>query len=71
MAGFNFRSTFTIAKKEFMDNIRNKWIIVLTIIFVLLIIIFSYVAGAGAGVTPQPTSSTTRDSPTSSTCWGV
>jgi ABC-type transport system involved in multi-copper enzyme maturation permease subunit len=49
MVGFNFRSTYTIAKKEFMDNIRNKWIIVLTIIFVILIIIFSYVAGAGAG----------------------
>jgi len=49
MVGFNPRSTYTIAKKEFMDNIRNKWIIVLTIIFVILIIIFSYVAGAGAG----------------------
>ena len=47
MVGFNFKSAYTIAKKEFMDNIRNKWIIVLTIIFVILIIIFSYVAGAG------------------------
>ena len=49
MVGFNFRSTYTIAKKEFTDNIRNKWIIVLTIIFVILIIVFSYVAGAGVG----------------------
>ena len=49
MVGFNFRSMYTIAKKEFMDNIRNKWIIVLTIIFVILIIVFSYVAGAGIG----------------------
>jgi ABC-type transport system involved in multi-copper enzyme maturation permease subunit len=48
MVGFNFKPTYTIAKKEFMDNIRNKWIIVLTIIFVILIIVFSYVAGAGA-----------------------
>ncbi len=46
MVGFNFKSAYTIAKKEFMDNIRSKWIIVLTIIFVILIIIFSYVAGA-------------------------
>ena len=47
MAGINPKAIYTIAKKEFMDNIRNKWIIVLTIIFVLLIIVFSYVAGAG------------------------
>jgi len=46
MAGINPKAIYTIAKKEFLDNIRNKWIIVLTIIFVLLIIIFSYVAGA-------------------------
>jgi ABC-type transport system involved in multi-copper enzyme maturation permease subunit len=49
MVGFNFKPTYTIAKKEFMDNIRNKWIIILTIIFVILIIVFSYVAGAGVG----------------------
>ena len=47
MTGINPRAIYTIAKKEFLDNIRNKWIIVLTIIFVLLIIVFSYVAGAG------------------------
>lgn len=47
MAGINPKTIYTIAKKEFTDNIRNKWIIVLTIIFVILIIIFSYVAGAG------------------------
>jgi len=47
MAGINPKAIYTIAKKEFTDNIRNKWIIVLTIIFVLLIIVFSYVAGAG------------------------
>jgi len=47
MVGINPKAIYTIAKKEFLDNIRNKWIIVLTVIFVLLIIIFSYVAGAG------------------------
>ncbi len=47
MAMINPKAIYTIAKKEFLDNIRNKWIIVLTIIFVILIIIFSYVAGAG------------------------
>lgn len=47
MLRVNPRTIYSIAKKEFMDNIRNKWIIVLTTIFVILIIIFSYVAGAG------------------------
>ena len=47
MAIINPKAIYTIAKKEFTDNIKNKWIIVLTIIFVLLIIVFSYVAGAG------------------------
>lgn len=33
---------FTIAKKEIMDNIRNKWIIVVSTIFALLTILISY-----------------------------
>jgi len=45
MTVINPKAIYTIAKKEFLDNIRNKWIIILTVIFVLLIIIFSYVAG--------------------------
>ena len=49
MARINPKVIYTIAKKEFMDNIRNKWIILLTIIFVILIIVFSYVAGALGG----------------------
>lgn len=48
MTRINPKTIYTIAKKEFMDNVRNKWIIVLTVIFVLLIIIFSYVGGAGS-----------------------
>jgi Cu-processing system permease protein len=31
-----------IAKKEIMDNIRNKWIIILSIIFALLTVVVSY-----------------------------
>ena len=46
MKMFNPRTIYTVAKKEFLDNIRNKWVIFLTIIFVLIIILFSYVAGS-------------------------
>ena len=49
MSKFNPKSVFAIAKKEFLDNIRNKWIILLTIIFVILIVLFSYVAGGPGG----------------------
>ena len=38
-----------IAKKEIMDNIRNKWIIIITIIFVLLTILASYGGSYGQG----------------------
>lgn len=44
MVGFNFKSVFTIAKKEFMDNIRSKWIIAISIIFIILTILSSIVA---------------------------
>ena len=48
MTRINPKTIYTIAKKELMDNVRNKWIIVLTVIFVLLIVIFSYIGGAGS-----------------------
>jgi len=35
-------SIFSIAKKEILDNVRNKWIIVLTIIFASLALVVSY-----------------------------
>ena len=35
-------SIFIIAKKEIMDNIRNKWIITMSIIFALLTLVTSY-----------------------------
>ena len=45
----NLRSIFTIAKKEFLDNIRNKWIIVLTALLFILVLVFSYLAGSQTG----------------------
>jgi len=45
---FSPKSMFTVAKKEFLDNIRNKWVILLTVIFAVLVMVFSYVAGAGS-----------------------
>ena len=35
-------SIFGIAKKEILDNVRNKWIIILTIIFASLALVVSY-----------------------------
>jgi len=49
MTAIRPKSIYTVAKKEFLDNIRNKWVILLTIIFVILIIAFSYVAGSQTG----------------------
>jgi ABC-type transport system involved in multi-copper enzyme maturation permease subunit len=43
----NPNTLYTIAKKEFMDNARNKWIIALTIIFIILTIAASVMAGGG------------------------
>jgi len=47
MSFINPKTIFTISKKELLDNIRNRWIILLTVIFIILIITFSYVAGGG------------------------
>ncbi|MDD4308333.1 MAG: ABC transporter permease subunit, partial [Thermoplasmata archaeon] len=38
-----------IAKKEFMDNVRNKWVLALSIIFMLLVVVLSYFGGASSG----------------------
>ena len=35
-------SIFAISKKELLDNVRNKWIIILTIIFASLTLVVSY-----------------------------
>jgi len=49
MTIINPKPIYTIAKKEFMDNIRNKWIIAMIIIFLLLTILSSYLAGGQTG----------------------
>lgn len=38
---------YTIAKKEFADNVRNKWILSLVAIFLVLTIAASFMAGQG------------------------
>ncbi len=43
----NPRSVYTIAKKEFADNVRNKWIITMVAIFIVLTIAASVMAGGG------------------------
>jgi ABC-type transport system involved in multi-copper enzyme maturation permease subunit len=48
MAFINFKTIYTIAKKEFLDNIRNKWIIVISLIFIILTILSAYVAGGSS-----------------------
>jgi len=37
-----FANIFAITKKEILDNIRNKWVIILTIIFTALTLLASY-----------------------------
>lgn len=39
------RSIIALAKKEFMDNVRSKWVILLGIIFVALIVLISAYGG--------------------------
>jgi Cu-processing system permease protein len=43
----NFRAVYTIAKKEFSDNVRNKWILAMISIFLVLTIASSIMAGGG------------------------
>jgi len=45
MATINLRAIYTIAQKEFLDNIRNKWAILISVIFIILMIASSYVVG--------------------------
>jgi len=41
------RKILVVAKKEFMDNVRNRWLIVLTAIFMVLTVASSILAGEG------------------------
>ena len=41
------KAIYSIAKKEFLDNYRNKWIIALSIIFLILTLVISYFSTRG------------------------
>ena len=45
---FNISNVITIAKKEFMDNLRNSWIMILTVLFIILTLVMSFVGGGGS-----------------------
>lgn len=48
MLGINPRTIYVLAKKEFMDNIRSKWILLISVIFIILTILSAYVAGGSS-----------------------
>jgi ABC-type transport system involved in multi-copper enzyme maturation permease subunit len=39
------KSVYTVAKKEFTDHIRNRWILILIIVFIALTLVASFLAG--------------------------
>lgn len=43
------RTVVAVARKEFADHIRNRWILALTLIFVVLTVVASLLAGGEAG----------------------
>ncbi len=45
----NLNKVKAISKKEFMDNLRNRWVLVLSMIFLILTIVISYFGGAQTG----------------------
>jgi Cu-processing system permease protein len=45
----NPRKVLAITRKEFMDNVRNRWVLALSLIFLALTVVFSYFGGATSG----------------------
>ncbi len=43
------KTVFYLAKKEVIDNFRNYWIIILSVIFTILVLVFSYFGSTGLG----------------------
>ncbi len=43
------RSVLAVTKKEFLDSIRNKWILAVTAIYTILTLVTSYFGAASAG----------------------
>ncbi|MCK4949370.1 MAG: ABC transporter permease, partial [Thermoplasmata archaeon] len=48
MMGIGLKAIYSVAKKEFADNVRNRWIVALTVIFAILTLLASYVTGGGS-----------------------
>lgn len=46
--GIGLKAIYSVAKKEFADNVRNRWIVALTVIFAILTLLASYVTGGGS-----------------------
>ncbi len=45
----NWAAMWAVIKKEFMDSVRNKWIIAMTVVFIILALIVSYFGSAYFG----------------------
>lgn len=41
MVSISFKTIYSVAKKELLDNIRNKWIAILTVLFIILPLLLS------------------------------
>ena len=52
--GFSIDAVSTVARKEFMDNVRGRWVLLLTVLFAALTLVFSllesFTSGKGAGL---------------------
>jgi ABC-type transport system involved in multi-copper enzyme maturation permease subunit len=53
MLGVDPKKIYIIAKKEFMDNIRSKWILLISIIFIILAILSAYVGSGQSDIAGQ------------------
>ncbi|MFQ6012326.1 MAG: ABC transporter permease subunit [Thermoplasmata archaeon] len=47
--GFDARAVWALLKKEFLDNVRNKWIIALSAIFIVFVLVISYFGAVQTG----------------------
>lgn len=47
--GLNPRTVLALARKEFLDSVRNKWIIAVTAVFIILTLVASYLGAAQTG----------------------
>ena len=44
----NLRSVWVVARKEFLDNVRNRWVVAISGVFVVLALVVSYFGAAQA-----------------------